>query len=276
MPVPQIIHPVLHAALDAPDLGFHHTVRTFAGFALHDGVHEIAMHRGHVIAVGHVIGLHFPVMVAHIGLRAFDHFEPVGGLVGEQVDEELCLAQVVVQRRDLIGQGAKNKAAIFIDAGNFGQVVLCAVELCTVAAFFVLDTDTFAGTFIAPPVEATRDGLRIALFERGDDGAAMGARIDERLDRAVLLAMDEDRLAADMRCIVIAGVRHLAFMAQKVPQLLEAEFHLGIVDIFILEDRAVQPEFVIRFRPVVDAVGQVDAGSFISHGRAPEMPSGQV
>ena len=111
----------------------------------------------------------------------------------------------------------------------------------------------------------------------GDDGAAMGARIDERLDRAVLLAMHEDRLAADLRCVVIAGVRHLAFMAQKVPQLLEAEFHLGIVDIFILEDRAGAAGIRYPLPPASSTRSDRSMReSFISHGRAPEMPSGQV
>ena len=271
MAVAEIIHTVLHAALDAPDLGFQQAFGLFAVLSRLDGVHEIAVNRGHVIAVCHVIGLHLPVMVAHIGLRSPDHFQPVGRLVGEQVDKEFRLAEMDFERRHGIGQRAEDKTAIFTKLGDFGEVVMRPVEIVAIAAFLVLDADAFAGAFIAPAVEPAGDGFRVALLERRDDGAAMRTRIDEGFERAVLLAVDENRLAADMGGVIVAGVRHLAFMAQEIPQVFEAEFHLGVENTRVLEDRPVQPEFMVGLRPVVHPVGEIDNGSLIGHGGVPRV-----
>ena len=127
------------------------------------------------------------------------------------------------------------------------------------------DVKNIEKSFSAPSVEPTGQSLCVALLERGDDRAAMGTRVEEYLDRAVFLAVHEHRLVANMCSIIISGVWYLAFVAQEIPDTLEAEFQFRIVNIRVLENRPVQAKFMIRLGTIVNAVGKIDNRPFIRH-----------
>ena len=46
------------------------------------------MDRGYVVAVDHILGLELPVVIADIGLRARQHFEPVRRLIGKKINKK--------------------------------------------------------------------------------------------------------------------------------------------------------------------------------------------
>ena len=172
---------------------------------------------------------------------------------------------MAVQRRHVFIQRAENETAVFAHMGNLGQVVMRTVELDPIAALLIFDSDALAGTFVTPSVEPTGQSLCVALLERGDDRAAMGTRVEEYLDRAVFLAAHEHRLVANMCSIIISGVWYLAFVAQEIPDTLEAELQFRIVNIRVLENRPVQAKFMIRLGTIVNAVGKIDNRPVIRH-----------
>ena len=79
------------------------------------------------------------------------------------------------------------------------------------------DAGQVAFEVVAPAVVDAGDLLAVALPGQAQQVAAMGAAVDEGIDRAVRPARDDDRDLADRRRHPIAGVRDLGGQAQIAP-----------------------------------------------------------
>ena len=73
----------------------------------------------------------------------------------------------------------------------------------------------------------------------------MGAGVDEGTDPAIFLPDDEDRLPANIGCVIVAMLGHLALMAQIDPDLAEHPIHFGIEHRRICVDTAVDAEHAV-------------------------------
>ena len=83
----------------------------------------------------------------------------------------------------------------------------------------VLERDRGQMTFeiIAPAVIDAGDFLAVPVVRQAQQVAAMGAAVDEGVDRAVRAARDDDRNLADRRRDPVAGIGDLAGEAQIIP-----------------------------------------------------------
>src|ERR1051325_4806284 len=79
------------------------------------------------------------------------------------------------------------------------------------------DAGELAGEVVAPAVINAGDFLAVALLGQAQQVAAMGAAVDESVDRAVRAARDYDRDLADRRRDPIAGLGDLGREAQIAP-----------------------------------------------------------
>ena len=68
----------------------------------------------------------------------------------------------------------------------------------------------------------------VALELGTDPGAAMAATVEHQMHLAVGMAAHDHRLAAQGRGDVIAGIRHLAIMADDQPRAREYALHLEL------------------------------------------------
>jgi len=79
------------------------------------------------------------------------------------------------------------------------------------------DPGQVAFEIVAPPVIDAGDLLAAALARQAQQVAAVGAAVDERVDRTIRRAGDDDRDLTDRRRDPVAGVRYLAGKAQIAP-----------------------------------------------------------
>src|SRR5437764_9832362 len=79
------------------------------------------------------------------------------------------------------------------------------------------DPGQLAGEVIAPAVIDAGDLLAVPLLGQAQQIAAMGATVDEGVDRAVRATSDDDRDLADCRRDPIAGFGDLRRQAQIAP-----------------------------------------------------------
>ena len=100
-------------------------------------------------------------------------------------------------------------------------------------------------------VEAGEAAGTGAARQRGKDGAAMGAGVDEGRDLTVAAAGDGDRPAGDGGGDVVAGIGQLAFVGDPLPGGGEEALPLGLVDPRIDIDAAVDDPRAVELQRVV-------------------------
>src|SRR5947208_7074099 len=79
------------------------------------------------------------------------------------------------------------------------------------------DAGQLAGEIVAPAVIDAGDLLAVPLLGQAQQIAAVGAAVDEGVDRAIRAARDNDRDLADGRRDPIAGRGDLGFEAEVIP-----------------------------------------------------------
>ncbi len=62
-------------------------------------------------------------------------------------------------------------------------------------------------------METTGQRLRLTLFKRRTNRAAVRTRVHKRLERSVVLPVNEDWLATNIRSVKVTRVLNLALMA---------------------------------------------------------------
>ena len=181
-----------------------------------------------MVAVAAVFHLQLPVAVVGVGGVAAQHFQPVGRLVNDLVDDDFGLAQVVVQRLHVGVQAAKQKALVALEARHLLQVVRAfLVELHRVLGrFFVLDLEQLASVTECPAVERASEAALVAVLLSAQHRAAVGAGVDDCIELAVLAARDDDRLAANGGGEIVVDCGDLALVGQVDPVAFEDVLHL--------------------------------------------------
>ena len=96
---------------------------------------------------------------------------------------------------------------------------------------------------IGPAVIAAGELRRVALLGRHHHGAAVGALVVHHVQRAVVVAHHHHRLAADLGREIVAGIFHLALVADIDPGRAEQALHLQ------LEDRRIGVDLPVHRRP---------------------------
>ncbi len=257
-----MIEGVEAAALPAPVACVHGPDLVLAGvllLAVVGGGGVVPVHGGDVVAVGAVLGLQLPVAFEGIGGGAAQHFQSIGGLVHDHVDDLGGFAQEILERRHIRVQAAEQEAAIVFKARHLFQIVRgFLVEAVGIAgAFRVLDLEQLAAVVEGPAVERAGVGGLVAALVAAQHGAAMGAGVDQRVELALAVARDHDRLAADVGGVVVVVVGDLAFVRQVDPVALEDVLHLEFKQGLVGKGAAVQPVvagFAVFHQVVVQAL----------------------
>lgn len=161
------------------------------------------------------------------------------------------------ERDDVGVEAAEEEAAVALEAGDLAQIVgALGVELFGVAgAAGILDLEQFAVVGKRPAVEWAGQGLPVIGLAPTQHRAAVRARVDEAVELALLVAGDDDGLAADGGREVVADLRDLRFVGEVHPVALEDVFHLELEQILVGEDRPVGADDAF-FRDVLDGIGQ--------------------
>ncbi len=162
--------------------------------------------------------------------------------IAEFVDAVFGAAQVLVQRRPLGRQACEHESAVDADArqaahaeGGIGQV-----EILAVTARHRHRVEVAVG-LECPAVIAAAEQLRVALGVVANDGAAMSAAVVDHVDLAVAVPRQHDRMLADPRGDEVAGLRHLAFVADIDPASTEDLVHLQVEHFRVEVERTVHP-----------------------------------
>ncbi|MNK97101.1 hypothetical protein D3C87_1174170 [compost metagenome] len=219
-------------ALLGPAAGAHGRIAVagLALLALVLGGRVVPVHGADVVAVGAVFRSEFPVAFVDVAGGATQHFQAIGGLVDDHVDDLRRLAQVLDQWQHIGLEAAEQEAAIGLETRDFGQVVgAFTVEARRVAGVGrILDLEQLAGVVEGPAVERAGVGAFVAGLVPAQGRAAMTAGVDEGVEHTVLVARDEDRLAPHGGGVEIVDVGDLAFVGQVEPVALEDVFHLQV------------------------------------------------
>jgi hypothetical protein len=194
-----------------------------------------------VVPVGAVLGLDLPVPVVGVTGRTPQYLQTLRGLIHDHVDDLGGLPQVLEQCRDVGVEAAEEKTAVAVEPCDPGQVVrTVGVELLRITGVpRVLDLEQPAVVAEGPPVERARQRGAVVLLAAAQHGAPMAAGIDERVEFALLVPGDDDRLPPDVGREVVADVRDLAFVREVDPVPLEDVLHFEFEEFLVGENAPV-------------------------------------
>ncbi|EKD98039.1 MAG: hypothetical protein ACD_23C00614G0002, partial [uncultured bacterium] len=230
-----------------------------------------------MVAVAAVFHLQLPVAVIDVRRIAAQHFQAFRGLVHDLVDDDLGLAQVVLQGLHIGVQAAEEETLVAFKARHFLEVVRAfLVELHRIfGGLFVLDLEQLAGVVERPAVEWAGEAALVAVLLAAQHGAAVGTGVDHGVELAVLAARDDDGLAADVRGEVVVDLGDLAFVRQVDPVAFEDVLHLQLEQIGVREDvsaAAIDAVFLVVLQGAFDQgldIRALGGGSGGVHGGIP-------
>ena len=222
----------------APAVGVHRLGAAVLAPAHGRGV--VPVHGADVVAVAAVFHLQLPVAVIGVAGIAAQHFQALGCLVHDLVDDDPGLAQVVGQRQHVGVEAAEQKALVALEARHLLEVVRAlGIELHRVlGGLLVLDLEQLAGVAERPAVEGTGEAALVAVLLAAQHRAAVGAGVDHRVELAVLAARDDHRLAAYGGGEVVVDRGNLALVREIDPVAFEDVLHLQLEKRGIGEDVA--------------------------------------
>ena len=174
--------------------------------------------------------------------------------VAEIVDGGLDAAEEGLQVRPVLGEACEDEAAIarLPRQPAHGELRVLHVEAGAVVAVADGHRVQRAVAAVAPAVErAAQELARVAVRERDQLRALVGAAIEQHVDRAVGVADHEHRLPPDQRLVIVAGVRHLARVPDIDPGAAEDALHLEVEDGGVGVDRPMHPVRLHQLRHVV-------------------------
>ena len=201
-------------------------------------VHRRGMAERHVIAVEHVLDLELPVAVVDVAVLAHVERELAAGCaVDHVVDVALDRADVVLEARALLGEACENEAAILADTRRAREAEGRLVEIGRAAFLDRHGREPPVGVE-TPAVVAAGETRGVALALVHHLGAAMGAAIEQHVHGVVAMTGHDDRLAAEVGGDEVAGIWHLAGMADEQPRAREDAFHLQLEHVGIGVDAA--------------------------------------
>ena len=194
---------------------------------------------------------------------------PFARLVDDLVDDDLGLAEVVLQRHRVRVEAAEQEAAIALEARDFFQVMRSVgVELHRIfGRLHVLHFQQLARIGEAPAVERTGEGAFVAVLFPAQHRALVCAGINDRVQFTALVASDNHGLAANPGGVVVVVVGNLAFVRQVHPIALEDVFHLELKQIGVGEDVAAATEYTALLVVLNGGVQQfIQLRGFVDNG----------
>src|SRR5690554_4541825 len=227
-----------------PAVGVHRLGAAGVVVATVHGGGVVPVHGADVVAVGAVLGLQLPVALVGVGGGAAQHFQAFRRLVDDVVDDLGGLAQVLLQRLDVLVQAAEQEALVALEARHalevVGTVLLEAVRVGT--HLLVLGIEQLAVVLERPAVEGAGEGALVAALAAAQGGAAVGTGIDQGVQLTALVAGDDNRLTAHGHGHVVARLTDLALMGQEQPVAFEDVLHLAFEEGRVGEHAAVAAE----------------------------------
>ena len=187
---------------------------------------------------------------------------------------------MVLQLRHVRVEAAEQEAPVGLEPRDLGQVVRAVgLERLRVArAARVLDLEQLAGVVERPAVEGAGEGGAVVLLAPAEHGALVAAGVDQRVQLAVAVAGEHDRLAAHVHRQVVAVVRQLGLVGQVDPVALEDVPHLELEDVGVGERVApapVDPPRRIDVERGVDLRPELVDGAAERHVRSPPVAEGR-
>ena len=172
-----------------------------------------------MVIVAGILGIELPVAADALAVVAEHRHRPVEQAAQLRQDRR---AEIVFERLGIIGECAEQRAVDRVDPQR-AQAVRRHVEARVEPA---LAADAAAERYRLSGCRRGRSTIddrcrcaRPALpdISRRTMRAAMGAAVDESVDRAVCVAVDDDRGVADIGRAEIAGVGDLGLEPEKIP-----------------------------------------------------------
>ena len=109
---------------------------------------------------------------------------------------------------------------------NWNKPVGGAVEIGDATKFRGKNQCTFE--IVCPTVIRAAKVYRFSLGFRYDSRGVMAADVEEAAQNLVIASNDDDRLAGDITCEVVARIAQLSGMADKLPRARKDRFLLKI------------------------------------------------
>src|SRR5260370_12568052 len=122
-----------------------------------------------------------------------------------------------------------------LDPGHPRERILLARERGVIAGG-VRETDQRAPGVVGPSVIGAAKRVRIAGFALAYGVAAMHAAVEQQVDRAILVARNDDRLQSDPARYVVARLGNLTFMRDVYPVAIPDLFQFFFEDGGIVVD----------------------------------------
>ncbi|MNE42321.1 hypothetical protein D3C80_1364410 [compost metagenome] len=190
-----------------------------------------------MVAVGAVLGGQLPVALIDVAGGTSQHFQAIGGLVDDHVDDLGRLAQVLDERHHIGLEAAEQEATVGFEAGDPGQVVgAFAIETRRITCRRrVLDLEQLAGVVERPAMERAGIGRLVAGLVAAQHGAAMAAGVEEGIEYTVLVPRNENRLPAHGGGQEVVLVGDLALVGEVQPVTLEDMLHFEVEQTWIGE-----------------------------------------
>ncbi len=205
-----------------PDFGFELLRRLAGGFMGHARMRRIKL----------VLEKYLPVRLLHHAEAIADDLRFLAGrAVNQLIESAGRLAEMGCQIGAAFRQIGEPEPPVIVDLRRAGHVEFRIVEIEIGTFVFALGRHAFqlAVQFERPGVvRAIKMIPGIAFTRRADLRTAMRAPVVKNVYLTVLAADHDDRLASDLRQIVIARVFDLAFMTDINPGALENALHFEI------------------------------------------------
>ena len=182
-----------------------------------------------------------------------DHRLPVGGLepfhraqglhaavppIEHGVEIPARVAQIGLEARGVLGPGGKDDPGVGLHAG-LDETKGRPVERVVVGLGLAGDVLEGAVVAVSPAVIGAHEAFGVAVVAAHHAVAAVAAHVQQRVQLALSVAGQDDRVLAHVGVEVIVGRGHQALVPDHQPGAAEDLLHLLVVDRLIAEDAAV-------------------------------------
>ena len=149
------------------------------------------------------------------------------------------IAQIGLEARGVLGPGREDDSRIGLDAG-LDETEGRPVERVVIGLGLPGDVVEGAVVAIGPAVIGAHEALGVAVVTAHHAVAAVAAHIEERVEPALPVTGQDDRVFAHIGVKEIVDCRHQALVPDHQPSAPEDLLHLVVVDRLLAEDAAVE------------------------------------
>ncbi|GBD29414.1 hypothetical protein HRbin32_00503 [bacterium HR32] len=195
-----------------------------------------------MVAVEPVLRLQLPVARVLVAVRRQDHLDPLGGRSAEPVVHVLAdRLQVLLQAGSVLRQADEQQAAVGVQPRNGHQAVAGPVQVLRVArGLGHADEGPVVG--VHPVVVAAPEEVGVSALFAAHHRAPVAAAVVQGVDAAVLVAGEDEGLAAHQHRLVVARCRQFRLVPHVHPGAFEQTAHLFLEDLGVGVHRPVDAE----------------------------------